>query len=167
VLGLPKAAESAIWAVDKDQSVGYVMSMNDLVSDSVAPERVVAMVLGTFAGLALLMASIGIYGVIENSAQQRTHEIGIRMALGARAGEILRDVMSQGWRLVLAGSAIGVVAALGLMRFISSVLYGVRPVDPAAFSAATVLLLAVALVACWIPARRATRVEPMVALRYE
>jgi ABC-type antimicrobial peptide transport system permease subunit len=143
------------------------MNMDDLVSDSVAPERVVAMVLGTFGGLALLMASIGVYGVIENSAQQRTHEIGIRMALGARAGEILRDIMSQGWRLVLSGSTLGVVAALGLMRFISSVLYGVRPADPAAFAAATALLLAVALAACWIPARRATRVEPMVALRYE
>jgi predicted permease len=165
--GLSQAARSAIWAVDKDQSVGFVMDMDELVSDSVAPERVVATVLGTFAGLALLMASIGVYGVIENSAQQRTREIGIRMALGARAGEILRDVMSQGWRLVLAGSAIGVVAALALMRFISSVLYGVRPADPAAFVAATLLLLGVALGACWIPARRATRVEPMVALRYE
>jgi putative ABC transport system permease protein len=167
VLGVSKAAQKAIWAVDKDQSVGFVMSMDELVSDSVAPERVVAMVLGTFGSLALLMASIGIYGVIENSAQQRTHEIGIRMALGARVGQILRDIMSQGLRLVLLGAAVGVASALGLMRFISAVLYGVRPADPAALLAATVLLTGVALVACWIPARRATRVEPMVALRYE
>jgi len=164
---LPKAAQNAIWAVDKDQSVGFVMSMDELVSDSLAPERVVATVLGTFGGLALLMASVGIYGVIQNSAQQRTHEIGIRMALGARTGQILQNIMSQGLKLVLLGAAIGVTAALGLMRFISAVLYGVRPADPAAFLAATVLLGGVALLACWIPARRATQVEPMVALRYE
>ena len=166
-LGLKKAAQNAIWTVDKDQSVGFVMTMDELVSDSLAPERAVAMVLGTFGSLALVMASIGIYGVIENSAQQRTHEIGIRMALGARAGEILLDVMRQGLKLVLLGAAIGVAAALGLMRFISAVLYGVRPADPAALLAATLLLAGVALLACWIPARRATQVEPMVALRYE
>jgi len=89
------------------------------------------------------------------------------MALGARTGQILQNIMSQGLKLVLLGAAIGVTAALGLMRFISAVLYGVRPVDPAAFLAATVLLGGVALLACWIPARRATQVEPMVALRYE
>jgi predicted permease len=165
--GLSRAAQSAIWSVDKDQAVGFLMSMDDLVSDSLAPARVVTVVLGIFGGLALVMAAVGIYGVIANSAEQRTHEIGIRMALGARAGQILRAILAQGARLVLVGAAVGIVAAFGLMRFIASVLYGVRPGDPGMFMAATVLLSAVAMMACWVPARRATRVEPMVALRYE
>jgi len=165
--GLSKGAQNAIWAVDKDLAVGFVMSMDDLVSDSLAPARVVTVVLGVFGGLALVMAAVGIYGVIANAAEQRTHEIGIRMALGARAGQILRTILAQGARLVLIGAAAGVTAALGLMRFISSVLYGVQPGDPGMFAAAAMLLSAVAMIACWLPARRATRVEPMVALRYE
>jgi predicted permease len=165
--GLSRAAQSAIWSVDKDEAVGFVMSMDDLVSGSLAPARVVTVVLGIFGGLALVMAGVGIYGVIANSAEQRTHEIGIRMALGARAGQILRAILAQGARLVVVGAAVGIVAAFGLVRFISSVLYGVRPGDPGMFAAATVLLSAVAMLACWVPARRATRVEPMVALRYE
>ncbi|HSC45347.1 MAG TPA: ABC transporter permease [Candidatus Acidoferrum sp.] len=165
--GLSRAAESAIWAVDKDQAVGFVMNMNELVSDSLAPERVVTMLLGGFGMLALVMAAVGIYGVMANSAEQRTHEIGIRMAIGARAGEILRMMMAQGLRMVLVGASIGVATAFGLTRFISSVLYGVRPGDPGMFAAATVLISAIALLACWVPARRAARVEPMVALRYE
>ena len=165
--GLSRAAQSAIWSVDKDEAVGFVISLDDLVSDSLAPARVVTGVLGVFGGLALVMAAVGIYGVIANSAEQRTHEIGIRMALGARAGQILRAILAQGLRLVLVGAAVGIVAAFGLMRFISSVLYGVRPADPGMFLAATVLLSAMAMMACWVPARRATRVEPMVALRYE
>jgi len=127
----------------------------------------VAVVLGVFGGLALVMAAVGIYGVIANAAEQRTHEIGIRMALGARAGQILRTILAQGARLVLVGAAVGVTAAFGLTRFISSVLYGVQTGDPGIFAAATVSLSAVAMIACWLPARRATRVEPMVALRYE
>ena len=165
--GLSRAAQSAIWSVDKDEAVGFVMSLDDLVSDSLAPARVVTGVLGVFGGLALVMAAVGIYGVIANSAEQRIHEIGIRMALGARAGQILRAILAQGARLVLVGAAVGIVVAFGLMRFISSVLYGVRPADPGMFLAATVLLSAMAMMACWVPARRATRVEPMVALRYE
>jgi putative ABC transport system permease protein len=165
--GLGHAAENAIWEVDKDQAVGFVMNMNDLVSDSLAPQRVVALLLGSFGALALVMAAVGIYGVMANSAEQKTHEIGIRMAIGARAGQILRMMMAQGLRIVLLGATIGVAAAFALTRFISSVLYGVRPGDPGMFAAATVLLSAVALVACWLPAWRAARVEPMVALRYE
>jgi putative ABC transport system permease protein len=165
--GVSRAAQSAIWSVDKDQAVGFAMSMDDLVSDSLAPARIVTIVLGIFGGLALVMAAVGIYGVIANSAEQRTHEIGIRMALGARAEQILRAILAQGAKLVLVGAVVGIVAAIGLMRFISSVLYGVRPGDPGMFAAATVLLSAVALIACWVPARRATRVEPMVALRWE
>ena len=165
--GLSKAVEKAIWSVDRDQAVGFQMGMDELVSDSLAPQRMVTIVLGAFGGLALMMAAVGIYGVIANSVEQRTHEIGIRMALGARAGQTLQMIMTQGMRLVLAGAAVGVAVGMGLMRFIASVLFGVQPGDAGMFLAATLLMSVVAMVACWVPAQRATRVEPMVALRYE
>jgi putative ABC transport system permease protein len=159
--------EREIWAVDKDQSIGYVMPMDDLASESLAPKRVVTLLLGVFAGLALLLATVGIYGVIAYSASQRTHEIGIRMALGAQKGDVLRLVIGQGLKLVLMGVALGILVALGLTRFLSSLLYGVKPTDPVAFTAVSLQLTAVALLSCYIPARRATKVDPMVALRHE
>jgi putative ABC transport system permease protein len=159
--------EREIWAVDKDQSIGYVMPMDDLASESLAPKRVVTLLLGVFAGLALLLATVGIYGVIAYSASQRTHEIGIRMALGAQKGDVLRLVIGQGLKLVLMGVALGILVALGLTRFLSSLLYGVKPTDPVAFTAVSLRLTAVALLSCYIPARRATKVDPMVALRHE
>jgi putative ABC transport system permease protein len=164
---LAKAAERAIWTVDKDQSIGYVMPMEELASESLAPQRVVTLLLGGFAAMALLLAALGIYAVIAYSVTQRTHEIGIRMALGARATHILSLVVGRGLGLALAGATLGLAGSFGLMRFLSSLLYGVRPSDPLVFVTVSALLAAVALLACYIPARRATKVDPMVALRYE
>jgi putative ABC transport system permease protein len=141
--------------------------MDQVVSGSLKDWRFHAVLLGIFAALALVIAAIGVYGVISYSIAQRTHEIGIRLALGAQRRDVLRLVVSQGARLALAGIAVGVLAAIGLTRLMASLLYGVTPTDPVTFIAVAILLLIVALVACYIPARRAMRVDPMVALRYE
>ena len=162
-----KVAERAIWAVDRDQAVGFVMSMSQLASESLAPQRVIMLILAAFGAMALMMAAIGIYGVIASSVAQRTHEIGVRMSLGARPGDVLKLVLGQGFGLVMVGVAIGLAGALGLMRFVSSVLYGIRPTDPATLVVSAFVLAGVALLASYIPARRAMRVDPMVALRYE
>ncbi|HXJ94339.1 MAG TPA: ABC transporter permease [Terriglobia bacterium] len=164
---LAKAAERAIWEVDKDQAVSDVMGMTQLASESLAPQRVVAILMGIFAALALVLAAIGLYGVIAYSASQRTHEIGIRMALGAGRFEVLRLVVIDGLRLTLLGLSFGLAGALAAMRLLSSLLYGVKAHDPSTLISAATLLTAVALLASYIPARRATSVDPMVALRHE
>jgi len=164
---IAKAAQQAIWAVDDGQAVGFVMNMGQLASEAVAPQRILMLVLGLFGGMALLMAVMGVYGVIANSVAQRTNEIGVRMALGAHSGQVLRLVMSQGLRLVLLGVALGLAGILGLMRFVSSLLYGVRPTDPVTILGATFALAGSALLACYVPARHASRIDPTVALRYE
>ena len=130
-------------------------------------ERLAATLVGSFGLLALVLAAVGIYGVVAFSTRQRTHEIGIRMALGAKRRDVVNLVMGQGLKLALIGVAAGIAGALVLTRFLSSLLYGVEPTDPLTFIAVSVVLMGVVLLACYIPARRATKVDPMVALRYE
>lgn len=142
-------------------------TMEQVISDSLAPRSFSMILLGAFAALALLLASIGIYGVISYIVGQRSNEMGIRMALGAKPGDILRLVLGGGGKLALAGVVLGLLAALGLTRLMTSMLYGVSPSDPLTFAGVAILLMLVAIAACCIPARRATRVDPVIALRYE
>ena len=158
---------SAVQSVDSDVVIYRLRSMMDIISESLAAQRFVMVLLGVFAALATMLASVGIYGVISYIASQRTHEIGIRMALGAKQRDVLQMMLSQAGRMALLGVGIGVIAAFGLMRLMSSVLFGVSAHDPITFSAVGLLLMLVALTACYVPARRASSVDPMVALRYE
>ena len=157
----------AVRARSPDTPVEKLVSMQEILGESLAPQRVTAVTLTAYALVALLLASIGLYGVLAYSVSQRTHEIGIRMTLGAERRDVLRLVVGQGMILTLLGLGIGIVGALGLTRFLSSMLYGVTTNDPLTYASMSLLLAGVALAACYIPARRATKVDPMVALRYE
>lgn len=162
--------QSAVSGTGNDQPIFNVETMQQIVSESMSPQRFPMILLGTFAGLAILLASVGIYGVISYSVAQRIHEIGIRMALGAHKGDVLRMMVGQGVALALAGLTIGVVAALMLTRVLSSfsvLLYGVGGSDPVTYITVSALLIFAAVAACYVPTRRAMRVDPMVALRYE
>jgi putative ABC transport system permease protein len=161
------AIREALQQIDKEQPMAKIATLDQLVSDSVASSRFTMLLLSAFAGLALVLACIGIYGVMAYSVAQRTHEIGIRVALGAQRRDVLRLVLGQGARLALIGVGIGLPAALILTRLMNSLLYRVSASDPLTFAAVAILLAVVALVACYIPARRAMHVEPMAALRYE
>jgi ABC-type antimicrobial peptide transport system permease subunit len=141
--------------------------MSDAVDATVAPTRFRTWLLGVFGALALVLATAGIFGVISYSVSCRTHEFGVRIALGATRREILRLVMGEGLRLTLAGAVAGIVAALGLTRLISGLLYGIRAQDPATFIVLPLLLTGTALLAAYLPARRATKVDPIIALRHE
>ena len=156
-----------IAALNKDQAVFNVRTMEQIVDQSVAPRRFSMLLLAVFAGVALVLASIGIYGMMSYSVAQRTREIGLRMTLGAQRGNVLRLVISQGMKLALIGVALGLVASFALMRTIKNLLFGINATDPLTFVGIALLLAFVALLACWVPARRATKVDPMVALRYE
>jgi putative ABC transport system permease protein len=144
-----------------------IRTLSELVSDRTAQRRLAVMLITVFAAVALLLAAVGIYGVMSYAVAQRTQEIGIRMALGAERHDILRMVLRHGSLMAVAGIALGIVAALGLARLITSLLFQVSATDPPTFAVAPVVLIAVALLACYIPARRATRVDPLVALRYQ
>jgi putative ABC transport system permease protein len=141
--------------------------MNEVIAASLARQRFSMILLDAFAVVALLLASLGLYGVISYLVGQRTHELGIRLALGAQRADVLRLVLGHGMKMALGGVALGLVAALGLTRLLAKMLYGVSTTDPATFAVIGLLLTAVALLACFVPARRATKVDPLVALRYE
>jgi putative ABC transport system permease protein len=166
-LSLAPAVEQTIHGIDKDLPVFNARSMDQLLDNAIAQQQLTMVLLAGFAVVALVLAAVGIYGVISYSVSQRTHEIGIRMALGAQPGDVLRLVAGQGMGLALVGVAIGVGASLVLTRLMTSLLFGVSATDPLTFAAISVLLASVALLACYFPARRATKVDPMVALRYE
>jgi predicted permease len=166
-IGLAGPVRRAVWDVDPDQPAIEMRTMEGVISDSLWQQRFSASVLGVFAGIALLLSAVGIFGVLSYSVSRRTHEIGVRAALGATRSDILRLVVGEGLLLTLIGVAGGVIAALGLTRLLTSLLYGVKPTDTATFGGVAILLIVVALLACYLPARRATKVDPMVALRYE
>jgi putative ABC transport system permease protein len=144
-----------------------VSTMDQLLSNSVVQPRLNLTLLVAFAALALGLAAVGIYGVMAYTVTQRTHEIGIRMALGAQRQDVLKQVLTEGARLAALGLALGLASSLAATRLISTMLFGVKPNDPLTFAAVAVILGSVTLAACYIPSRRATRVDPMVALRYE
>ena len=164
---LAKPIAEAVGSVDHDVPAHQARTVEDYLYGTVAVPRFNTFLLGVFAGLALVLTAVGLYGVISYSVAQRTHEIGIRMALGAEPRDMLRLVVGQGLRLALVGVGLGVVAALFLTRYLSTLLFGVDSTDPISFSGVILLLLSVVLLACYIPARRAMRIDPMVALRYE
>ena len=166
-LSIVPGVRQAIWSVDSAQPISNIRTMDEILSEEVAQRRVGMTMLVAFAALALLLASLGIYGVISYSVTQRTQEIGIRMALGASRGDVLRLVMKDGLRLAVTGVAIGLGAAFAMTRLMAGLLYGVSANDPRTLVVVTVLLTSVALIACYVPARRATKVDPMIALRYE
>lgn len=164
---LTSAVRGQIAALNKDQPVFNVRTMEEIVGQSIAPRRFSMMLLAVFAIVALVLASIGIYGMMSYAVAQRTREIGLRMTLGAQTGNVLRLVIGHGMKLALAGVVLGLIASFALTRTMKNLLFGVSATDPVTFVGIALLLALVALLACWIPARRATKVDPMVALRYE
>lgn len=164
---LAATVRRTVWEIDKDQPVSNIRTMEEILLDSIARQRFSMLLLAIFAAVALILAAVGIYGVMSYSVAQRTHEIGIRMALGAQTGSVLKLAVGYGLKLVIAGVAIGLIAAFALTRVMSTLLFGVTATDPATFTLISLLLVCVAAVASYIPARRATKVDPIIALRYE
>jgi putative ABC transport system permease protein len=156
-----------VWAADKNIPIANVTTMKDLVSSSITSQRFILLLLASFATLALILAAVGIYGVMSYTVTQRTQEIGIRMALGARMTDVLKLILRNGLMLTLIGVALGVALSFAVTRVMASLLFEVTPTDSITFITVSGVLVVVALVACYLPARRATKVDPMVALRYE
>ena len=166
-MSISKLMRDAVYEVDSDTAVDRVQTLEQVRSDAVASPRLTAILLGMFAGLALLITAAGIAGVMALSVNQRTHELGVRLALGASPGKVLSMVMRQGMFFVMIGLTAGFAGALLLGRLMSALLYAVAPTDPITFAAVGVVLLCVAAAACFIPARRVTSIDPMLALRSE
>ena len=166
-LTLVQAISHEFLAVDNEMPPSHVRTMEQVISEVTARQNFNMLLLAIFASIALLLAAVGIYGVMSYAVEQRTHEIGIRMALGARTPDMLRLVVIEGMRLAGTGVAIGLLTAFGLTRLLAKLLFGVKPTDPPTYVAVALILSSVAFIACYIPARRATRVDPVVALRCE
>jgi predicted permease len=166
-LSLEREVKRAILSVNKSQTISRVVSIEQALSDQVAEPRLYMLLLGIFAAVAMLLAVVGIYGVMSYAVTERSHEIGIRMALGAQTNDVLKMIVGQGLMLAVIGAAIGLVAAFALMRLLTSLLFGISATDPATFAVVAIGLIGVALLACYIPARRATKVNPLTALRWE
>jgi putative ABC transport system permease protein len=166
-LKLAAAIRTEVQAIDKDQPIDKLTTMSSVVSASIATRRFYMQLLGTFAALAFILSAVGIYGIVSYSVAQRTREIGIRMALGAKQSDVLRLVLVEGLRLTMLGVVLGIAGALASTRVLTNLLFEVKPTDPMTFIGLSFLLAVVALLASYIPARRATKVDPLVALRYE
>ena len=166
-MSLTSAAQGAVWSVNKDVPLANIHTMHELISNSVQRRRFSMLLLTIFAAVAMLLAATGLYGVMSYSVAQRTKEIGIRMALGARRPNVLALIVKQGMALVLMGIAVGTVLSFGMTRLISGMLFGITATDPLTFAGVAALLGAVAFLANYLPALRAASVDPMVALRYE
>jgi putative ABC transport system permease protein len=166
-MNIVAAVKSRVWSVDREQPLSRIQPMEEVIAGSIAPRRFNMLLLGIFAALALMLAAVGIYGVISYTVAQRTREIGVRMALGARRADVIKLVVRQGMSLALAGIGAGLAASFALTRLMANLLFGVSPSDPLTFGVIASLLGSVALLACYLPARRATKVDPLVALRSE
>jgi predicted permease len=162
-----EAVRRVVQSQSRENVVFGAQTMNEVIAGTLAARRFSMILLNAFAAVALLLSSIGLYGVISYLVGQRTQEIGVRLALGAQRRDVLRLVLSHGMKMALGGAALGLAAALGLTKLLANMLYGVSATDPATFAVITLLLVAVALLACYLPARRATKVDPVVALRHE
>jgi putative ABC transport system permease protein len=161
------AVQQAVWSVNKSVALGNPRSMHEMIARTLLQKKFTMLLLSIFAGTALVLAAVGLYGVISYSVAQRTRELGIRIALGAQRGDVLRLILRQGMTLVAIGVLFGIAASLGLTRLIASLLYGISASDPITFLLLSTALVLVALVACWLPARRASAVDPIVALHAE
>jgi putative ABC transport system permease protein len=166
-LKLAPAVRREVWAINANLPIVDVMSMEQRLTETLAPRRFQMLLFGAFAAVALALATVGVYGVVSHSVSRRTHEIGIRMALGARPRNVLLIVIRQGMSLALVGVAIGLAAAFALTRVMAGLLFNVKTEDPATFAGVSLLLVGVAFLATYLPARRATKVDPMIALRLE
>jgi putative ABC transport system permease protein len=164
---LVAAVRNEVQVLDKNLAVSGIRTMERIISNSIAGSRLVMLLFGSFAAVAMLLAALGIYGVMAYSVTQRTHEIGIRVALGAQARDVLQLVVRQGMKLAILGVGIGLAASFGLTRLMTDLLFGISPSDPLTFAGIAAMLAFVALLACYLPARRAMKVDPMIALRHE
>jgi putative ABC transport system permease protein len=164
---LGSAVMETVRELDRDQPVFGLVPMGQLIEESLASQRFATLLLGIFAGIALILGSVGIYGVMSYLVTARTHEMGIRMALGAERSDVMRLILKHGLILAGAGLAVGLLGSVVFTRLMASLLFGVSPTDGITLTAVAVLLVGVAMLACYVPARRATQVDPMVALRYE